>query len=64
MDERRINGCVEQLGYRLIPMADLRRLARLDRAHPLGGNATTDLFIACVKGWPDAGRTARQEDAP
>ena len=64
VDERRINVCVEQIGYELIPMADVRRLARrLDRA-PLGGNATTDLFIAWAKGWPDAGRAVGQGDAP
>ena len=63
VDERRINVCVEQIGYELIPMADVRRLARrLDRA-PLGGNATTDLFIAWAKGWPDAGRAVGQGDA-
>lgn len=64
VDECRINVCVEQIGYRLIPMADLRRLARrLDRV-PLGGNATTDLFIAWAKSWPDAGRAPGQGDAP
>ena len=63
VDERRINVCVEQIGYELIPMADVRRLARrLDRAS-LGGNATTDLFIAWAKGWPDAGRAVGQGDA-
>ena len=62
--DRRINVCVEQIGYQLIPVADVRRLARrLDRA-PLGGNATTDLFIAWAKGWPDAGAAAGPGDAP
>ena len=64
VDDTRINVCVEQIGYRPIPVADVRRLARrLDRA-PLGGNATTDLFIAWAKGWPDAGTAAGQGDAP
>ena len=63
VDEHRINVCVEQIGYRPIPVADVRRLAcRLDQA-PLGGNATTDLFIAWAKGWPDAGRAVGQGDA-
>ena len=64
VDEHRINVCVEQIGYQLIPMADVRKLAcRLDQA-PLGGVATTDLFIAWAKGWPDAGRVVGQGDAP
>ena len=64
VDDTRINVCVEQIGYRPIPVADLRRLARrLDRA-PLGGNVTTDLFIAWAKGWPGAGTAAGQGDAP
>ena len=64
VDERRINVCVEQIGYQLIPMADVRGLAcRLDQA-PLGGAATTDLFIAWAKGWPDAGSVAGRGDAP
>ena len=62
VDERRINVCVEQIGYRPSPMADVRRLARRLRQAPLGGSATTDLFIAWAKGWPDAGRG--QGDAP
>ena len=64
VDERRINVCVEQIGYQLIPVADVRKLARrLDQA-PLGGAATTDLFIAWAKGWPDAGMVVGQGDAP
>ena len=64
VDEHRINVCVEQIGYQLIHMADVRRLAcRLDQA-PLGGAATTDLFIAWAKGWPAAGRAVGQGDAP
>ena len=64
VDEHRINVCVEQIGYQLIPMADVRKLAcRLDQA-PLGGVATTDLFIAWAKDWPDAGTAAGQGDAP
>ena len=60
VDERRINVCVEQIGYQLIPVADVKRLAcRLDRA-PLGGNGTTDLFIAWAKGWPDADGAAER----
>ena len=62
VDERRINVCVEQIGYRPSPMADVRRLARRLSQAPLGGSATTDLFIAWAKGWPDAGRG--QGDAP
>ena len=62
--ETLIYVCVEQIGYRLIPVADVRRLAcRLDQA-PLGGAATTGLFIAWARGWPDAGRAVGQEDAP
>ena len=58
VDEHRINVCVEQIGYRPIPMADLRRLARhLDQV-PSGGIATTDLFIAWAKNWSNTGRTA------
>ena len=58
------DGTRRQIGYELIPMADVRRLAcRLDRA-PLGGNATTDLFIAWAKGWSAAGRAVGQGDAP
>lgn len=64
VDERRINVCVEQIGYRPIPMADVRRLARRLSHAPSGGNATTDLFIAWAKGWPDAARAAVQGDAP
>ena len=64
VDDRRINVCVEQVGYQLIPVADVRRLARrLDRA-PLGRDATTDLFIAWAKGWPDVGTAAGPGDAP
>ena len=60
VDERRINVCVEQIGYQLIPVVDVKRLAcRLDRA-PLGGNGTTDLFIAWAKGWPDADGAAER----
>ena len=54
--------CVEQIGYRPGPMADVRRLARRLSRAPLGGSATTDFFIAWAKGWPDAGRG--QGDAP
>ena len=64
VDACRINVCVEQIGYRPIPVSDVRRLARrLDRA-PLGGNATTDLFIAWAKGWPEASEAAGQGAAP
>ena len=62
VDERRINVCVEQIGYRPSPMADVKRLARRLSQAPLVGSATTDLFIAWAKGWPDAGRG--QGDAP
>ena len=55
VDERRINVCVEQIGYQPIPVADVRRLARLLGQVPPGGGGTTDLFIAWAKGWPDAG---------
>ena len=64
VDERRINVCVEQIGYRPIPLADVRRLARRLHRAPLGGDGTTDLFIAWAKGWPDAGRTAGGGDQP
>ena len=38
VDEHRINVCVEQIGYQLIPMADVRRLAcRLDQARGRDG---------------------------
>ena len=64
VDACRINVCVEQIGYRPVPVSDVRMLARrLDRA-PLGGNATTDLFIAWAKGWPDGGEAAGQGAAP
>ena len=56
VDERRINVCVEQIGYRPIPKADVRILARQLGRLPPGGGGTTDLFIAWAKGWPDAGR--------
>ena len=55
VDECRINVCVEQIGYRPIPMADVRRLAQRMDQLPRGGGGTTDLFIAWAKGWPDAG---------
>ena len=42
VDARRINVCVEQIGYRPVPVADVRRLARRLDGAPLGGNATTD----------------------
>ena len=64
VDKRRINVCVEQTEYQLIPMADLRRLARRLADAPLGGNATTDLFIAWAKGWSDYGRPFGRGDAP
>ena len=64
VDDRRINVCVEQIGYQLIPVADVRTLARrLDRA-PLGGNATTDLFIAGAKARSDSGESAGQGAGP
>ncbi len=64
VDVCRINVCVEQIGYRPIRVSDVCRLARrLDRV-PLGGNATTDLFIAWAKGWPDAGESVAQGGAP
>ena len=50
VDERRINVCVEQIGYRPSPMADVRRLARRVSQAPVGGSATTDLFIAWANG--------------
>ncbi len=54
VDECRINVCVEQIGYRPIPMADVRKLAqRMDQLPP-GGAGTTDISIAWAKGWPDA----------
>ena len=38
VDEQRINVCVEQIGYRPIPVADVRRLAeRMDQLPPGGG---------------------------
>ena len=53
VDEQRINVCVEQIGYRPIPVADVRRLAqRMDQLPP-GGAGTTDISIAWAKGWPD-----------
>ena len=55
MDECRINICVEQIGYRPIPMADVRRLARRMDQLPPGGAGTTDISIAWAKGWPDVG---------
>ena len=60
VDACRINVCVEQIGYRPVPVVDVRRLARRLHRAPLGGNATTDLFIAWVKGWPEAGEAAGQ----
>ena len=64
VDACRINVCVEQIGYRPVPVADVRRLARRLDGAPLGGNATTDLFIAWAKGWPEAGEAAGQGAAP
>ena len=64
VDARRINVCVEQTGYRPVPVSDVRRLARRLARVPLGGNATTDLFIAWAKGWPEAGEAAGQGAAP
>ena len=64
VDASRINVCVEQIGYRPVPVADVRRLARRLDGAPLGGNATTDLFIAWAKGWPEAGEAAGQGAAP
>ena len=64
VDARRINVCVEQIGYRSVPVADVRRLARRLDCAPLGGNATTDLFIAWAKSWPEAGEAAGQGAAP
>ena len=62
VDECRINVCVEQIGYRPIPMADVRRLAqRMDQLPP-GGAGTTDISIAWAKGWPDADK--EQGDTP
>ena len=54
VDECRINVCVEQIGYRPIPMADVRRLARRMDQLPPGGAGTTDISIAWAKGFPDA----------
>ena len=54
VDECRINVCVEQIGYRPIPMADVRRLAqRMDQLPP-GDAGTTDVSITWAKGFPDA----------
>ena len=62
VDECRINVCVEQIGYRPIPMADVRRLARRMDQFPPGGAGTTDISIAWAKGWPDADK--EQGDTP
>ena len=63
VDERRINVCVEQIGYPPIPMTDVRRLAlarRLDGT-PLGGNATTEV-VAHVRS--EVALPCRIVDAP
>ena len=54
VDEERINVCVEQIGYRPIPVADVRRLARRMDQLPPGDAGTTDVSIAWAKGFPDA----------
>lgn len=64
VDERRINVCVEQVGYRPVPVADVRRLAcRLGRA-PLEDNAETDLFIDWARSRANAERIVGHGDAP
>ena len=54
VDECRINVCVEQIGYRPIPMADVRKLAQRMDLLPPGDAGTTDVSIAWAKGFPDA----------
>ena len=54
VDEERINVCVEQIGYRPIPVTDVRRLARRMDQLPPGDAGTTDVSIARAKGFPDA----------
>ena len=64
VDLHRINVSVEQIGYRPVPVADVRRLAcRLDRA-PLEDNAETDLFIDWARSRAGAERTVGHGDAP
>ena len=63
VDLHRINVSVEQIGYRPVPVADVRRLAcRLDRA-PLEDNAETDLFTDWARSRADAERTVGHGDA-
>ena len=64
VDACRINVCVEQIGYRPIRVSDVRGLARRLDGAPLGGDATTDLFIAWAKGWPGGGASVAQGGAP
>ena len=62
IDRRRINVCVEQIGYTPVPVTDVRELAarlklavaRLDRAHTCG-NTTTAHFIDWAKGLASVG---------
>lgn len=61
VDACRINVCVEQIGYRPVPVADVKRLARRLDLAPLGGNATTDRFIAWAKARSDGGDSAGVE---
>ena len=56
VDQRRINVCVEQVWYRLVPMTDIKLLARRMKQAPLRGNATTNLFISWAKSRPAMGR--------
>ncbi|MCY4506958.1 MAG: hypothetical protein OXG35_08365, partial [Acidobacteria bacterium] len=62
IDRCRINVCVEQIGYTLVPVTDVRELvarlnlaaARLDLAHTRG-NTTTEHFIDWAKDLANVG---------